>query len=76
MIVGLNKVIDDEDARADRIKLVAGYMRERMQLRGEHRNWAIKFFLCECLNLINVVGQGRSYNRLEMETSPAVHVSL
>jgi len=57
VIVGLNKVIDDEDARADRIKLVAGYMRERMQLRGEHRNWAIKFFLCECLNLINVVGQ-------------------
>ena len=57
VIVGLNKVIDDEDARADRIKLVAGYMRERMQLRGEHRNWAIKFFVCECLNLINVVGQ-------------------
>ena len=55
--MGLNKVIDDEDARADRIKLVAGYMRERMQLRGEHRNWAIKFFVCECLNLINVVGQ-------------------
>ena len=75
--MGLNKVIDDEDARADRIKLVAGYMRERMQLRGEHRNWAIKFFLCECLNLINVVGQERChYNRLELETSPAVHVSL
>ena len=71
MIVGLNKVIDDEDARADRIKLVAGYMRERMQLRGEHRNWAIKFFLCECLNLINVVGQERCH-RFEMEITPAL----
>jgi len=57
VIVGLNKAIDKEDDRKPKIKQVASYMQGRMQNRGEHRTWAIKFFLCECLNFVNVICQ-------------------
>ena len=59
VIVGLNKAIDKEDDRKPKIKQVASYMQGRMQNRGEHRTWAIKFFLCECLNFVNVICQAR-----------------
>ncbi len=57
VIKGLNNAIDDDDLRKETVRAVADYMRQRIQLRGEHTSWAVKFFICECLNFINVICQ-------------------
>ncbi len=57
MIVGLNNSIISMDERKDKVEQLAEYLRIRIRSGVEHRSWAFKFFLCECLNLVNVVGQ-------------------
>ena len=56
-MTGLNIHIADETVLEDKTKMVAEYMRERMNNTTEHQYWAIKFFFCEVLNLVNVIGQ-------------------
>ena len=36
---------------------LATYMQIRMKDTKEHEIWALKFFICECLNFINVICQ-------------------
>jgi len=57
IIVGLNKALTDDNTRKQKVSQLGDYMRERMSQTTEHREWALKFFFCECLNFINVVGQ-------------------
>lgn len=57
IIVGLNAYIENDDSRDEKVTQLAEYMRERMKNSKEHRSWAMKFFFCEVLNFINVVGQ-------------------
>lgn len=42
------------DAKADQIAVIVKYFRLH---RGTHSLYALRFFLCEVLNLVNVVGQ-------------------
>ena len=44
----------DEDQKEDRKKVLVEYFVED---RGVHDMYALKFFFCEFLNLINVIGQ-------------------
>jgi hypothetical protein len=46
--------IIDEDAKADQISLIVKYFRLH---RGTHAFYAMRYFGCEILNLINVIGQ-------------------
>ena len=55
--MGLNKTQSDDTTLDKKVAQVAGYMKERKQHSHEHRNWAIKFFVCEILNFVNVVAQ-------------------
>ena len=32
-------------------------MKERMRETTEHKAWARNFFVCECLNFVNVIAQ-------------------
>jgi len=57
IIVGLNKSLSNDNDRKHKVSQLADYMRERMSQTTEHREWALKFFFCECLNLVNVIGQ-------------------
>jgi len=36
---------------------LATYLKQRMGYRREHKAWARNFFLCECLNFVNVIVQ-------------------
>lgn len=57
IICGLNKTLTNDDERNEKVAMLSDYMRARMANTGEHRSWARRFFLCECLNFVNVVGQ-------------------
>ena len=57
VIVGLNNHISDQDKRKDKIGQLAEYLGERLRFSSEHLGWALKFFICECLNMANVVAQ-------------------
>jgi len=43
-----------EDAKADQIALIVKYFRQN---RGAHALYATRYFLCEILNFVNVIGQ-------------------
>ena len=46
-----------EEDREKKVGQLAGYMKQRREQTHEHWTWAIKFFLCEVLNFVNVVAQ-------------------
>lgn len=50
---GLDKLTLDDSTRMKKHKILSKYMMNHLHM---HRNWAIRFFLCEALCLINVVG--------------------
>ena len=52
--VGLNVPIVDADTKEDRKKILVNYFTDN---RNNHDFYAFKFFFCELLNFINVVGQ-------------------
>jgi len=57
IVAGLNATLyDDQDVDLNNL---VKYMNRRMRpdMRGEHRWWAIKFYLCEALNFVNVIVQ-------------------
>ena len=51
---GLNVPIVDADTKEDRKKILVNYFTDN---RNNHDFYAFKFFFCELLNFINVVGQ-------------------
>ena len=51
---GLNLPIVAKDVKDERITTLIGYFTER---RNNNEWYAIRFFLCEVLNLVNVIGQ-------------------
>ena len=61
IIAGLNEYIheegDDKPKPEEMIENLANYLKERSKFKREHRMWAFRFFICECLNLVNVIGQ-------------------
>ncbi len=57
MIAGLHKHIDSDDDKQEQVDQVADYLKKRLKYASEHRDWASKFFVCEFLNLVNVVAQ-------------------
>lgn len=58
IISGLNQAIENDTDRGKKVDQLSSYMIERMQFcRYEHQQWALKFFFCECLNLVNVLLQ-------------------
>ncbi|CAL4075286.1 unnamed protein product, partial [Meganyctiphanes norvegica] len=50
---GLDKLTLDDSTRMKKHKILAKYMINHLHM---HRNWTIRFFLCEALCLVNVVG--------------------
>ena len=50
----MNVPILEPDAKKDRLKILVDYFTVN---RNNHTFYAFKFFLCELLNFINVVGQ-------------------
>ena len=50
----MNVPILEPDAKKDRLKILVDYFTIN---RNNHTFYAFKFFLCELLNFINVVGQ-------------------
>lgn len=57
IIVGLNKHLEDDSDRDKKLDQLATYLKQRMGYRREHKAWARNFFLCECLNFVNVIVQ-------------------
>jgi len=57
IISGLNNRIYDTTQKEAKVYDLAVYMQIRMKDTKEHEIWALKFFICECLNFINVVCQ-------------------
>merc|ERR1712135_280272 len=57
IVVGLNKHLENEEDKTKKIEQLAKYLKERRKYQREHKSWARNFFLCECLNFINVVIQ-------------------
>ena len=57
IISGLNKAINDDIEKERKVDQLADYMRVRIKETRYHQIWAVKFFLCECLNFINVILQ-------------------
>ncbi|KAK3866951.1 hypothetical protein Pcinc_027539 [Petrolisthes cinctipes] len=53
IIAGLDKLTMDENSRHKKHKVLSHYMLEHLNM---HMNWAIRFFLCEALCLVVVVG--------------------
>jgi len=54
LVQGLNVPIVDEETKRDRKEVLVNYFNDR---RNNHDFYAFRFFFCELLNLINVVGQ-------------------
>ncbi len=57
VVAGLNNYIRDTNARDDQVGQLADYMRDRIRFSHEHGKWAMKFFICEVLNFVNVIAQ-------------------
>jgi len=58
LINGLNlSLAFDGELRSKKIQQLAEYMQKRRDDRLEHRMWALKFYFCEFLNLVNVIFQ-------------------
>jgi hypothetical protein len=55
--VGLHNYISSKDERKKKVEQLSDYLSERVRNGGRHRVWAAHFFLCECLNFVNVVAQ-------------------
>nr|CAJ58681.1 innexin inx1 [Homarus gammarus] len=53
ILAGLDKLTMDESARHKKHKILSQYMVKHLHM---HMNWAIRFFLCEALCLVVVVG--------------------
>ncbi|XP_071522205.1 innexin inx2-like [Panulirus ornatus] len=53
ILAGLDKLTMDENARFKKHKILSQYMIRHLHM---HMNWAIRFFLCEALCLVVVVG--------------------
>ena len=51
---GLNVPIVDADTKDDRKKILVSYFTDN---RNNHDFYAFRFFFCELLNFVNVVGQ-------------------
>ena len=54
LVMELNRPIVEEGAKNDRKKLLVEYLMSNMH---NHTMYALKFFFCEVLNFVNVVGQ-------------------
>lgn len=54
LVQGLMEPIVDNDAKKDQIDLIVRYFKLH---RGTHGLYALKFFFCEILNFVNVIGQ-------------------
>jgi hypothetical protein len=54
LVQGLMEPIIDEDTKADQIALIVKYFRLH---RGTHALYALRYFACEVLNFVNVIGQ-------------------
>ena len=54
LVQEMNVPIIDPDTKKDRIKILVDYFTIN---RNNHTFYAFKFFICELLNFINVVGQ-------------------
>jgi len=54
LVMDLNCPIVDEDNKCDRKKLIIDYFCSNIH---NHNFYAYRFFFCEVLNFINVVGQ-------------------
>ena len=54
LVGGLMEPLVSEDDKQDQIATIVKYFR---LYRGKHGNYAIKYFMCEVLNFINVIGQ-------------------
>lgn len=53
ILAGLDKITMDENTRLKKHKILSNYMMNHLHM---HMNWAIRFFLCEALCLVIVVG--------------------
>ena len=54
LVQDMNVPIVEPDVKRDRIKILVDYFTVN---RNNHTFYAFKFFLCELVNFINVVGQ-------------------
>lgn len=54
LVQGLMEPMVSPDAKADQISLIVKYFRLH---RGSHVLYSFKFFICEILNFVNVIGQ-------------------
>lgn len=54
LVLDLNCPIVNEDCKADRKKLLVDYFKSNLKLQNFY---AFRFFICEFLNFVNVVGQ-------------------
>ena len=57
LVQDMNVPIVDADTKKDRIKLLVDYFTIN---RNNHEWYALRFFLCELLNLVNIIGEGFS----------------
>lgn len=54
LVLDLNCPIVNEESKEDKIRILAEYFRNNL---NQHNFYAFRFFICEALNFINVVGQ-------------------
>ncbi len=54
LVQDMNVPIVDHDVKKDRLKLLVDYFTVN---RNNHQFYALRFFFCELLNLVNIVGQ-------------------
>ena len=57
LVQDMNVPIVDADTKKDRSKLLVDYFTIN---RNNHEWYALRFFLCELLNLVNIIGEGFS----------------
>lgn len=54
LVLDLNVPIVSEDCKEDRKKILISYIHENLR---RHNFYAFRFFICEALNFVNVIGQ-------------------
>lgn len=54
LLMGLNKPVMKSDDRDENCRLLASYFKDNWH---RHNGYGFRFFVCECLNFVNVVGQ-------------------